>query len=404
MLDKASYLVYKKEIGTQANKLHFQGMFKFLTKAVVTNAHTHTHACLRIIYPLGYVYFPVQVTTTALSKRYGSGYCFRPEVKGPQFAIDYVKKLATTAGDIHEHGSAPTPPEKGSHKIWMDMKDALRQGKSLAELRSHPKFYNMMMRYPRYWQSLQDDFLQEKILNRGEPQLHVIYGKTGAGKSYWLRQKYLTDGLPPYEVKASSSGTTWFDEYQGQEAILFDEFYGQYPLHDLLTLCDGKTRVQVKGSHTTVWAKHILFTSNEHPMQWWRNMPWHLRAPFNRRLIERGNLLFVDNDAEVHKEYIDLRREGEKFEELPTVTRVFEPNEDSFTYKMRLTVGLQWNKFLTHVKINGSVRKRVQDVNDKLMPPPKKRKVTTFADLSASGQMFDDVQPPRESTVIHLIE
>lgn len=61
-----------------------------------------------------------------------------------------------------------------------------------------------------------------------------IWGKTGVGKTRHVMEKYgysnvyrVTDYVHP------------FDNYKGEEVILFDEYRGQLKIHDMLNYLDG---------------------------------------------------------------------------------------------------------------------------------------------------------------------
>jgi len=66
----------------------------------------------------------------------------------------------------------------------------------------------------------------------------------------------------------------WFDGYNGQKVVLFDEFRGQLPLGQMLELLDGYPclRVQVKNG-TVHWSpEEIYLTSPMHPRDWYPNV------------------------------------------------------------------------------------------------------------------------------------
>lgn len=104
------------------------------------------------------------------------------------------------------------------------------------------------------------------------PQVIVLYGPTGTGKSHSVRQ-CLIDGLIKdlYPVPIpSASGTRWFDYYCGDETVLFDDFRGDLKLQYLLNLTDRYPfQVPVKGGHTTWTPRRIVFTTNRNPVDWY---------------------------------------------------------------------------------------------------------------------------------------
>jgi len=95
----------------------------------------------------------------------------------------------------------------------------------------------------------------------------VMVGKPGCGKSSKARD------LDPelYNMPEPMNGTLWFDGYDGQETILFDDYYGSWmKYHTLLQLLDGyPMSLPVKGGFTPKRWKRVILTSNKHPTQWY---------------------------------------------------------------------------------------------------------------------------------------
>lgn len=64
-----------------------------------------------------------------------------------------------------------------------------------------------------------------------------------------------------------------FDGYNPRDhlTVVFDEFYGWLPYHQLLELCDRYgVRVQIKGGTCQFRPACVVFTSNSHPTKWYK--------------------------------------------------------------------------------------------------------------------------------------
>ena len=62
----------------------------------------------------------------------------------------------------------------------------------------------------------------------------------------------------------------WFDGYEGQEDIIFEEYRGQLPYGMLLTLLDRyECPVQYKGGSIEFAPKRIVITSPMPPREWY---------------------------------------------------------------------------------------------------------------------------------------
>ena len=102
----------------------------------------------------------------------------------------------------------------------------------------------------------------------------VYYGPPGTGKTrrakYEAEAKYGADNvfwLPPPE-----NGRLWWDGYNGEPAVIIDEYYGSFMPQTLLQrVCDRyPLRVPTKGSTVPLLAKEIWMTSNFEPVSWYK--------------------------------------------------------------------------------------------------------------------------------------
>lgn len=113
----------------------------------------------------------------------------------------------------------------------------------------------------------------------------VVYvGPTGTGKSRRLRQE-----CPPGPDWFWVTKGKWFDGYQGEPGLVFDEFRASWMSHsDLLSLVDVyPKRVEFKGGLFQMHATRFRFSTNVHPADWYAARPqcppW-LEDPLRRRL------------------------------------------------------------------------------------------------------------------------
>jgi len=113
----------------------------------------------------------------------------------------------------------------------------------------------------------------------------ILIGVTGSGKT-----RAIFDAYPDvYNVPlpSDSSKQPWFDGYNGQEVVLFDDFYGQIGYACMLQLCDRyKMTVQIKGGMVPWVPLKIFITSNESFNVWdgWKGV--FDKSAFARRVVE----------------------------------------------------------------------------------------------------------------------
>lgn len=93
----------------------------------------------------------------------------------------------------------------------------------------------------------------------------LLYGPTGTGKSRNARS--ILHGEPYY----NHGGFKWWDGYQGERNVVFDDFSWEgAPAKELLRLGDwDPAMVQTKGGHIHHRSKWFIFTSNEAVEEWY---------------------------------------------------------------------------------------------------------------------------------------
>ncbi len=75
---------------------------------------------------------------------------------------------------------------------------------------------------------------------------------------------------PPSNVVYWHNLTKWWDGYSGQDAVVFDEFYGQLPYQFMLRVLDRyPLQVETKGGMAELTATNFYFTSNLAYDDWW---------------------------------------------------------------------------------------------------------------------------------------
>jgi hypothetical protein len=132
------------------------------------------------------------------------------------------------------------------------------------------------------------------------PDVRVYFGETGIGKT---RKAFEETEQAPY----MHSGGTWFDGYDGQPDVIFDDFGGsEFKLTYLLKLLDRyPMRVPVKGGFASWVPRRIWITSNYSPKEWFPNAKEeHVKALLRRfakvvrfrRLISMGPHGHYDDD------------------------------------------------------------------------------------------------------------
>lgn len=96
-------------------------------------------------------------------------------------------------------------------------------------------------------------------------EVAALVGDAGSGKSR------IVHDLEPTVFTVNTDETFPFDGYDGEDAILIDDFYGGLKYSNLLRILDGhQYRVNVKGGHRYAKWTRVYITSNEGPESWYK--------------------------------------------------------------------------------------------------------------------------------------
>ncbi|QCX35053.1 replication-associated protein [Blackfly DNA Virus 17] len=122
----------------------------------------------------------------------------------------------------------------------------------------------------------------------------VLYGKTGVGKTRYVRLHH------PHAYSPLSADKLWWDGYDLEDTIFLDEFTGQLPYQSLLRLTDGHhTLIEGKGTVTFANWHRVYICSSKHPFDWYpmRKECEELKRRITAFIeIEKG-----DEDKEIHR-------------------------------------------------------------------------------------------------------
>ncbi len=127
---------------------------------------------------------------------------------------------------------------------------------------------NHFSSFVRYRQSFQAYITLMSSERNWKTEVFIYWGEPGCGKSYKARKE--NPGL--FTMPQQSGDRTWFDGYQGQDVVLWNEFHGGVcPWTLLLDLCDeGPFKVQIKNFFVEWLPKKIIFTSNTEWIDWYK--------------------------------------------------------------------------------------------------------------------------------------
>jgi len=215
------------------SKLHeFKSLnYWCLSDEVGENGTYHTHI---------YVAFNSAVRFSTIQKSFDGGH-FEMARGTSQQNMEYVfkqgkwendKKKETNLIDTHEEFGDLPVERQGQRNDLHDLYDMIKQGMSNFEILETCPEHMMQIDYIEKVRQIQK---MEQFKNTfREMDITYITGRTGTGKTRGVMEEYgyencfrITDYKHP------------FDNYKGQDVLIFEEFRNSLPVQEMLNLLDG---------------------------------------------------------------------------------------------------------------------------------------------------------------------
>ena len=245
--------------------------------------------------------------------------CVPGPTKGPLYQIAYARKAATPevqVGDYHnvyanptlpagvenpafypefegvELGVRPTEEEfvaqaprgQGKRTDLLVVKHAIDAGSRPDNLIADDAMFSTFAAHKAFFDTYASH--QRRRTSYQIPLITCLYGPTGSNKT---RRAYESDDLDEVWRWTPAAGA-WFDGYNGQRTVIFDEFRGHLNFGQILSLTDGyPMRVPIKGGFVHWAPKKIFFTSPIPPQEWYTSLVGSDRfEQFERRVRDGG--------------------------------------------------------------------------------------------------------------------
>lgn len=208
-------------------------------------------------------------TLKEMKQRFGGKTTHVERTKDIQAYIQYCKK----DGNFLEYGKIST---QGQRNDLNDIKDKIDKGATVKEIADQN-----FGQWCRNYRAIDRYMTMVKKEKRQQPELIIIYGKTGTGKTT-LAEQLCGDIF----YKKAPQHQYW-DGYIDQECIIIDEFDSGIPINELLSITShGFHQFNIKGSTVECRAKKIVIVSNFHPDQWYPMIPKTQRDALYRRVTK----------------------------------------------------------------------------------------------------------------------
>lgn len=214
----------------------------------------------------GYVYFADQVSMAACKLRLNVGPTVH--IENAIGTADQNRTYCSKEGEFWEKGVMPlTPVEKGQkEKVRWDFTRAAAEAGQMDRIDSKTAVI-----YCRQLEYIHTRAQARRILANSDHKPLWLWGPTGTGKSHLMREVF---GANPHELFIKISGTKFWDGYDGQKYVGFEEvnqMAGTVEMASNFKIWLDKYQfpVEIKGGSRSIRPARIIITSNYHPRDIW---------------------------------------------------------------------------------------------------------------------------------------
>lgn len=227
---------------------------------------------------------PVKFST--LKNKFPTGH-FEVRKGTKQGLKNYVSKDETSQGVVISNGEIDaTENEQGKRNDLTALKFEIAfNKKTTARLLVEDKINNIsQLRFAQAYENAVRSEQYRTVLR--DVKANYLSGTTRVGKTYYLWQKY---GDEAYIVSDYSHP---FDEYNGERVLIFDDFYGQLPIAQMLRILDPyPLTLDARFQNKVACFNEVWITSNVGLEQQYRQDRWsspEVGAAFDARFSTGG--------------------------------------------------------------------------------------------------------------------
>jgi len=244
---KATYLVYQEEMCPDTGRIHIQG----------------------------YAEFPSPIRRKKLQEYIANPCHVEKRMGTPQEAADYCKKEASRLAGTSPKEFGIISRGQGARNDLNEVHAMLQAGAT--ELAIADAHFTPWVKYHKGIRLYKE--LTLKPRTKATVSI-IIWGEGGIGKSHLAFNTFPNS----YRVTKGNCGI-WYDRYNQEDAVIFDDFKNWISFTDWKGVIDGyKFTVDAKGGQREFTSKFAIFTSNFNPRTDWYDRVGQDDVPFERRL------------------------------------------------------------------------------------------------------------------------
>jgi len=194
----------------------------------------HTHVFLYSLSPIRFTTLKNRFPIAHIEKAYGSAKQNRDYIMKSGKWADSGKAETSVEGSFYEYGNIPTENAEKNPQMFRLVQN-VKDGLSTVEIIDNTP--NMAFRIKDI-DMLRQTLLAEKYTTENRMvEVCYIFGASGTGKTRGIYAKHNSKDI--YRITNYRHGNNaFFDGYQGQDILVFEEFNSQIPIEEMLNYLD----------------------------------------------------------------------------------------------------------------------------------------------------------------------
>lgn len=243
---ETKYIKFQYEVGEEKKTPHYQGQIVF------KDGKTFTAVLKFFKY-----YCKTNIGYTAPTKKILK-------------SINYVGKEEGRLDGPWEQGKPPKE-DQGKRNDILEIRKLIKEGKSIRQIWDTCEHFGTWTRNHR---ALAKFHAMVGVPEERKEQTicYVYWGKTRCGKSEAAKIESKAWGGSVYwlTLEGGMNGKVWWDDYNGEENVVIDEFNCQIRISDLKRIIDSTPlRIPRKGDSCMFLAKRVWILSQHNPEDWY---------------------------------------------------------------------------------------------------------------------------------------
>ncbi len=274
-----------------------------MSDEVATTGTLHTHIFIYSSSPIRFSTLKDRFPIAHIEKAYGSVRQNRDYVTKSGKWADTDKSETIVQGSFFEYGSIPSERAEKNPLQYQLIQD-LNEGKRTAQIVEETPALVFKV---KDIDTLRQTLLAEKYGNEYR-QIEVTYlwGVSGAGKTRSIYSQYPVNEICRITNYRRGNGV-YFDAYSGQDVLVFEEFYSQIPIEEMLNYLDVyPLLLPARYSDKVACYTKVFITSNIPLTEQYKNIQIHKPETW-KALLRRICKVVEYQENGIIKE-IDLRK------------------------------------------------------------------------------------------------